>query len=157
MATDLSTSTSPETGVASGSWKGAVVAGLIAGVIYGIVYSVVHPKVMNVMIPMLIGLKGPIIGWIVHLSVATVWSIVFAAIVAGFDWGNNVERSVGLGFVFGAALWILDAVIIMPLWMHGVIGFSKAPSFPNWDLMSLWIHLLYGVVVGLLYPLLNNW
>ena len=157
MSTETQTSTSSETSVTSGSWKGAVVAGLISGVVYGIVYSVIKPKVLKAMIPMLIGLKGPVIGWIVHLSVAAVWGVVFAAIAVGLDWDDSVGRSIGLGFVFGAAIWFLDVVIVMPLWMHGVIGFPKAPSFPNWDWMSLWVHLLYGVVVGLLYPFMNDW
>ena len=66
-------------------------------------------------IPMLIGLKGPVIGWIVHLSVAAVWGVEFAIIAAGLHWEDSIGRSVGLGFVYGAAIWVLDAVILMPL------------------------------------------
>lgn len=156
METGTSTTTQAQTESPPGDWKGGVVAGLLGGVVYGIVLSVVHLEELRVVIPMLVGLEGPVAGWTVHLAISAVWGVVFAGVAGALDAGDDVARSVGVGLAFGAAIYVLDVVILLPLWMHGVIGFAEAPAFPAWSWVEVWTHLSYGLVAGAVYPFLDD-
>lgn len=40
----------------------------------------------------------------------------------------------------------------MPVWLQ-TVGFASAPSFPNFAPPSLFWHVLFGLVLGVVYPL----
>lgn len=44
----------------------------------------------------------------------------------------------------------------MPIWL-GFVGFPTPPSIPNVTLPILGWHLVYGTVLGLVYPFVDDW
>jgi len=65
-----------------------------------------------------------------------------------------IERpttSLGLGAAYGLVLWVVTGSIILPAWL-GAVGVAGAPPVPTFDLTSLLTHLVYGAVLGVIYP-----
>jgi hypothetical protein len=85
--------------------------------------------------------------------------VIFAGILnvdALARYADRLGPSAGLGIIWGFVLWMVAAGLIMPLWLAAV-GFPLAPPFPNWALPgSLIPHLVYGVILGVLYPVLQR-
>lgn len=52
-----------------------------------------------------------------------------------------------LGVLYGTALWLVAAAVVMPLWL-GAVGFAGAPPLPNLNPTSLVVHLAFGAVLG---------
>lgn len=156
MATETTTTTVRETERTRGNWKAGVVGGLTGGVVFGAMMVAMMPGVIEAGIPALWGLEGSIAGWFIHLSNAAIFGVVFAAL-AGYGLGGRVTygRSIGLGAAYGVVLWVLMAVILMPVWLQAV-GFAGAPPLPNINELSLVGHIVYGLVLGAVYPALEG-
>lgn len=134
-------------------WVAGAIGGLSGGVVMGIMAAMMLPAVMNEYIPGLIGLEGPVAGWLVHLVVATTFGVGYAALATQtsfVDRSPNVAWDVGLGLAYGAALWLVTMSLAMPLWL-GALGGTALP-FPWFDPMTLVGHLAYGAVVGAVFP-----
>lgn len=115
------------------------------------------PEVMAVAIPALYGLQGGAIGWIFHMAHGAVLGVVFAALVERTDLGEyatGIGRSARFGALYGGVLWAVLAVVVMPIWL-GAVGFAGAPPLPNVNIGSLFMHFVYGLIVGALYPVLR--
>lgn len=139
----------------TGDWQSGVVGGLAGGLVFGALLSLMMPAVMEVAIPALYGLEGGLAGWFIHMTHAAIFGVVFAAIVPyALDEMPTAREIVGLGVVYGAILWVLMAVFLMPVWLSAV-GFAGAPPVPNVDWMSFVGHLLYGAVLGGVYAALR--
>lgn len=148
-ATREPTSTESTTTIAP--WQAGLVGGLAGGLVFGAMMSAMMTPVMEMAIPALYGIEGPagLAGWVIHMSNSAVLGVVFG-ILAG---SAGLERSgliVGVGLVYGAALWIALAAIVMPIWL-GAVGFPATPPLPNVNVMSLVGHLAYGLVLGIVY------
>lgn len=148
-ATREPTSTESTTTIAP--WQAGLVGGLAGGLVFGAMMSAMMTPVMEMAIPALYGIEGPagLAGWVIHMSNSAVLGVVFG-ILAG---STGLERSgliVGVGLVYGAALWIALAAIVMPIWL-GAVGFPGTPPLPNVNVMSLVGHLAYGLVLGIVY------
>ncbi|MFC7224700.1 histidine kinase [Halalkalicoccus sp. GCM10025322] len=148
-ATREPTSTESTTTIAP--WQAGLVGGLAGGLVFGAMMSAMMTPVMEMAIPALYGIEGPagLAGWVIHMSNSAVLGVVFG-ILAG---SAGLERSgliVGVGLVYGAALWIALAAIVMPIWL-GAVGFPATPPLPNVNAMSLVGHLAYGLVLGIVY------
>lgn len=138
---------------------GPYLAGLVAGVagswFMGLHIWAMNPGVLQGAIPALYGLSGALAGWIVHLGHGAALGLGFAALVESDvvtvdTWG----RCVGLAVLWGIALWVVLAALLMPVWLQAV-GFAMAPSLPNFAPPSLFWHVLFGVVLGTFYPFLR--
>lgn len=156
MATEETTTTAYPTEGRRGNWKAGVVGGLAGGLLFGIMISMMMTEVMESAIPALWGLQGGIAGWFIHMVNSAIFGVVFAAIV-GYGLKDRVTygRSIGVGLVYGLVLWIVAAAMVMPIWLQAV-GFAGAPAFPNFDVMSLVGHLVYGLVLGAVYPAVQH-
>ncbi|MDS0296033.1 histidine kinase [Halogeometricum sp. S3BR5-2] len=138
------------------SWQAGVVAGLLGSIAFGALLAVVAPGALTAAIPAMYGLSGGVAGMVVHLSHGAVLGVAFAAILrARPDLGNTVGRATAAGAAYGVVLWVLLAVLVMPVWLSAV-GFAGAPPFPNVDAMSLLGHVVYGAVLGAAYPMLRR-
>ncbi|WP_336001273.1 histidine kinase [Halorientalis halophila] len=129
-------------------------AGLAGGAVMGVLFSVLMTPVIEMAIPALVGLSGGVAGWVVHMSISAVFGVVFAALVTLTPLSEFADQPLallGLGLAYGAVLWIVAAGIVMPVWLSAV-GFPMAPPVPNLSPLSLGTHLVFGAVVGLLYP-----
>lgn len=55
------------------------------------------------------------------------------------------------GLVYGVVIWVVLAALVMPVWL-GAVGFPSPPPFPNFAVPSLLWHLVYGAVLGAVFP-----
>ena len=136
------------------SWLGGVTAGLAGGVVFGVVLTMVMPAIIRRAIPAMVGLSGIAAGWAVHLAYSAVFGLVFAA-VGVFDVPDAVGQNAGLGMGYGFVLWLVNIVVVWPLWLQAV-GFPAAPAFPNAAWTPLVGHVLYGLVLGFTYPFVDD-
>jgi hypothetical protein len=159
MGQETQTETTTATGSGLTDWQAGVVGGLVGGVVMGAIISVMSPKTIAVAIPALYGLAPPpngIVGWIAHLSHSAIYGVVFAAIVSGAGFGGSVGRSSVAGLVYGVVLWIVMVNIVMAIWLNAV-GFPGGPALLGFTLPgSLPPHLVYGVVLGIVYPFIQG-
>jgi hypothetical protein len=124
-----------------------VKSGLVAGLAFGamMVLMGVLP-----MIGKLFGFANPIFGFVVHL--------VFSAIIGatfGYFFGEAAKdetHAVLLGLVTGFIWWILGPITIMPVWLGGEARFALEAV--GQAVPSLWGHIIFGFVLGLVYPIL---
>lgn len=87
----------------------------------------------------------PMMGWSLHFLVGTlVWGGAFGA-------ANHLipgETEMGKGLVLGLFAWLVSMLGYMPLMGAGLFGQEIAAVVP---LMSLVMHSLFGVVLGIIY------
>lgn len=141
------------------TWVAGAISGLAGGIVLGLMLQLMMTPIIAMAIPALYGASGIVAGWIAHLFHSLVFGLVFAGIVTSSStlsgYANRVSSSLGLGIVYGVVLWIVAAAIVMPIWL-GVVGFPAAPPLPNFNPMTLVGHVVYGAVLGVLFPLVRN-
>jgi len=126
--------------------KSGVNAGLIAGVVFGAMMGMMG---MLPMIAMLIKSESAVLGFVLHL--------VFSAIIGGtfgLIFGHaalNKGAGVLLGLLYGAIWWILGPLVIMPVWLG--MGLQLSATGVTMAIPSLWGHLVFGFIFGLIYPM----
>jgi len=130
-------------------WQGGVVGGLVGGAVMGIMLTMQMTPVIENAIPAMYGLSGGTAGWFVHMFHAAILGVGFAAVAQRVSVDSFVP-SVGMGIAYGVVLWLVLAVLVMPVWL-GAVGFAGAPAFPNVNVLSLLAHVAYGGVLGLTY------
>lgn len=155
MSTTTTTQTTPIETTEYGTWRSGLGAGLAGGAVMGIILTVMMTPVIETAIPAMYGLSGGAAGWFIHMSHAAILGVVFAGIVNAAGVGNDLTRTIGLGFLYGAVLWVVLAALVMPVWLSAV-GFAGAPPLPNFNLTSLVGHLIYGAVAGAVFPFVRR-
>lgn len=136
-------------------WISGVVAGVIGGIVFGVMSSMMMPQVIRQAIPALFGVSGQVAGWIIHLGFSGLFGVGFGALGGTLGWGDSLAKSVGGGIGYGAVLWLVNIVFIWPAWLRAV-GFPKAPALPNVAAMPLAGHLVFGFVLGIVYPYVSD-
>lgn len=133
-------------------WLGGAVSGVVAGGVMAVVLMVSSPAVIVEAIPGLYGLSGPVAGWLVHLTHGAFFGAMFAALSLG---AISRRQLLGIGVGLGLILWFIGAGTIMPIWLQS-IGFEGASRIgvPNLDAITLLAHVVYGGVIGLVFPFL---
>ena len=133
-------------------WKG-MAAGLIATIVLS---AIMMMKARMGMMPELdviqmlgdmVGGGSRNVGWAMHFMVGTVlWGLLFTAILGaapnGFWWR---------GIVFSLGAWLLMMLVIMPVAGAGLFGLNLGPMAP---VMTLILHIVYGLVLGGVYGVL---
>lgn len=147
------------TPTATNTWVAGGISGLIAGVVMGAMLQTMMTPVITTAIPALYGANGLVAGWVAHLFHSVVFGLIFAAAVVAVPslsaYADRVPTSAGLGIAYGVLVWIVAAAIVMPIWLSAV-GFPGAPPLPNVNPMSLVGHVVFGVVLGGLFPVVRN-
>ncbi len=92
-----------------------------------------------------------IVGWLAHFMVGVILAISFAAIyVPNFSTSNKIKT----GAIFSLFPWLMAQVVIMPM-MSIMNGGTYFNGFFSGSIVlaaaSLMGHLVFGVVLGLLY------
>jgi hypothetical protein len=149
------TSTDTGTGFDLADWQAGTLAGIVAGVVMGVMLTTQMTPVIENAIPAMYGLSGGLAGWVVHVSHGAVLGVAFAGVLdatSGGEW--STARVAGVGLAFGVALWVVLAVLVMPAWLQAV-GFAGAPSLPNVNVQSLVGHVVYGLVLGGTFAVLD--
>jgi hypothetical protein len=163
MASETGTVT--ERSVESSEWLYGAIGGIIGTIVYGLIHQFIVPSpVLSVVIPALYGITGPAlaVGWAFHLFHGIVIALVYVAIVEFTDLSTYAHRlgsSIGLGIGYGILITAILPVIVLPLWLS-VVGFPKAPPFPNLSIpgtiVSLIGHTIYSILVAVVYAGLNR-
>lgn len=134
--------------------RAGAIAGFVATAITAVVLVVIDPELLTVTIPGLWGLSGLGAGLVIHLLHGTLFGLVFAVVLADpslvriTDW---LWKTVIVGLVYGLVLAVVATGIILPAWLQ-FLGLGAAPEIPfvTWSLL-VW-HILYGLVLGVLFP-----
>lgn len=156
MALETTIRTDVRRGTLLEPWQAGAVGGIIGAIAFGILMSVQTPAVLEMGIPAMYGLEGGLIGWLIHVSHGAVLGIAFVALLSAANRsGLGILESTAAGLVYGLVVWLLLAVVVMPIWLS-TVGFAMAPAFPNIELQSLVGHAIYGVVLGLAYAFLER-
>jgi hypothetical protein len=141
------------------AWRGGALAGFVATVVMGVAISAMDLATLRGAIAGLYGLEGSLAaGWIAHLSHGTLFGMLFAAFMADPGLYRVSEwywKTILAGVVYATMLAIGGAGIVMPMWLS-LAGVADPPTLPNLTVPLLAWHLLYGVVLGGLYPALED-
>jgi hypothetical protein len=141
------------------AWKGGAVAGVAAAAVMGVLIVVMNLPLLRQSIAGLYGLEGSVVaGWIAHLTHGAIFGALFAAILTDPALSrvtNHVWRTAAAGLIYGIVLAVAAAGIIMPIWL-GAVGI-EAPGIPNVSQATLFWHAVYGVVLGIVFPLTLDW
>lgn len=91
---------------------------------------------------------SPVIGWLMHFGIGTVlWGLLFALLYQRLPGDGAITK--GLAFSVGA--WVLMMIIPMPLAGAGFFGLNLGIMAP---IMTLVLHLIWGLVLGAVYAAL---
>ena len=140
-----------------GDWRAGVIGGVLGAAAMGVLVLAMNRATLAVAIPSLYGLAPPesvAAGLFVHISHGAVLGVVFAAIAAAVGAESSTE-TVGLGALWGVVAWVVLAALVMPVWLS-MVGSPANPPFPNFAIPSLLWHLVYGVVLGAVYALVEG-
>ena len=136
-------------------WQAGALAGVVAGVAMGVMLTTQMTPVIENAIPAMYGLSGGLAGWMIHVSHGAVLGVAFAAVLGAVGAGEwSTAKLAGVGLAFGVALWVVLAVLVMPVWLQ-TVGFGGAPAVPNVSVKSLVGHAVYGVALGGTFAVLN--
>lgn len=120
--------------------KAGVIGSLAGGVIFGIM---IHVMGKMGEIAGLIGPSSVWVGWVVHLVVSLVLGCLFAFVA------QVKVHPVISGLLFGAALWAVFPLTLMPLLTHMPLAWSAAGLTENAPYLIG--HLVYGLFTGWVY------
>jgi uncharacterized membrane protein YagU involved in acid resistance len=132
--------------------------GMLAGLVATLVLSGIlllkanmglWPELNLIRLLVNLGSIQTVAAWMDHFIVGVVvWGLLFAA----FDslWENGAYWLKGL--IFGVFAWLMMMVLFMPLAKAGWFGTRIGPSAA---IVTLGMHLVYGLVLGVTYGLLT--
>jgi uncharacterized membrane protein YagU involved in acid resistance len=160
VVSETATHTGAPTRITAGNWKAGVAAGLAGALPFGFMMALlVEDPIIAVAIPSMYGLAPPaneLAGFFVHMSHGAVLGVVFAGLLGlvGLT-GASARTQVGAGLGFGVAVWLVLAVVVMPIWL-GAVGSPANPPLPNVSVPSLVGHAVYRTVLGAAYYALED-
>lgn len=134
------------------NWVPGAVGGVAGALAMGALVVVMNEPTLAVAIPSLYTLTPPPslpMGFAVHAFHGAVLGLVFAGIVSALDLDDSM-RTIGAGLAWGVLTWVGLAALVMPLWLDAV-GSPASPPFPNFAMPSLLWHLVYGLVLGVVF------
>jgi hypothetical protein len=140
-------------------WRVGAVSGFVATVVMGAAITVGDLTVMREAIAGLYAAEGSLaVGWLAHLIHGTLFGVVFAVVLSEPSLYRTSERAwktVLAGVVYALALAFVGAGFVMPVWL-GVVGFGNPPTVPNVSVPIVAWHVVYGVVLGGAYAVLDG-
>src|SRR5918995_63407 len=135
----------------------SIVAGLIAGVVFGMMMHMMMAPTPDggempviAMIGQIVGSPTVGAGWLYHLFNSAVIGAIFGWLLGARV--HNYTSGLGWGAVYGFAWWILGGLVLMPV-LLGMPAFAPLlmPEMRMVAMGSLVGHLIYGVILGVLF------
>lgn len=124
-------------------------SGLVGGVVFGFVWGTVDvlPTVAR-----LVGARGAVAGWIVHLVIAQLIGVSYAVLFRGRSY--DLTSGFGWGLSYGFFWWVFGALTLLPVLLGQPPRWNAAAmvtAFPG-----LVGHLAYGGGLGAAYAWLEH-
>lgn len=146
--------TTAHTATTGSALVGRVSAGVIGGLVGGIVFGIIMAAGSDMLIVMIGQLvssdsTSEALGWVVHLAISIFAGGLFAVLVLKL--ARSLVVSTVLGVVYGVIWWLVGAMWIMPAWL------GMSAMIYDWNdnsRVSLWGHLAFGLLLGLVYGVL---
>lgn len=138
-------STTPATVALPTRLVAGIAGGLAGGVMFGILMQMMG---MIPMVAMLVGSKAVAVGWLVHLAISAFIGATYALLFA--RWATGIVPAALIGMGYGVVWWVLGALLIMPAKLGMDVFVFNTTAW-----QSLMGHLIYGVVLGIVYALLR--
>lgn len=123
----------------------SLVRGALAGLVGGVIFTAMMLVLgMLPIIASLIGSSSPLVGFIIHMNIASIIGAIFGVLYGQPE--TTLESILGWGGLYGFIWWLLGPLLIMPFWLG-------MPLFMINDMtiMSLVGHLTYGVITSAVY------
>jgi hypothetical protein len=133
---------------ASRIWIG-IGGGLAGGIVFGVMMAMMG---MLPMIGKMVGHPSAFAGFAVHMMISAGIGASFAALFGCAI--HRVRNGVLIGMSYGGLWWVLGPLTLMP-WLMGMgFGAHLTLAGARAALPSLPGHLVYGLILGLVYSLL---
>lgn len=153
----------PHGGIRTGKvdWLAGLIGGLLATVPFVLLqFALGAEGGIAMAIPAMYGIEGPAlgVGTGIHLFHGAVLGALYAGLVSVSPlrtYAAEIGGGVGLGVAYGVLTTVVFAAVVMPVWLY-VVGFQATLHVPDFSVPSLVLHIIYGVALGVLYPLLNR-
>lgn len=145
---------------------GGALGGAVGAAAFGLLLWLFDPGIVEATIPAAYGLEATgAAGWAIHIAHGIVLGLVFALLITremalsviranvetdALATTGAVLRIVGAGLVFGLVLFTILPLLVLPVWASA-IGGGAAADFPTAAAESLLGHLLFGVVLGIVF------
>jgi hypothetical protein len=137
-----------------------IIGGLVAGFVMGVLMQLMQAPTpdggqmpMMGMVARVVRSNSLVVGWLYHLFNSAVIGAIFGWLLGGRS--QTYGPAFFWGAVYGFGWWILGGLILMPL-LLGMPAFAPLMMAPMrmvaWG--SLMGHLLYGLILGLVFVLL---
>lgn len=137
-------------------WRAGAVSGFVAAAVMGVAITLTELETLRVAIAGLYGFEGSLlVGWTVHLLHGTLFGLGFAAVLSDpglyrlTDWW---WKTLATALVYALILAVVGAGFVMPLWLE-FVGVATVEAVPHLTVPLIAWHLVYGLVLGAVYPL----
>lgn len=139
--------------MATGNWLKGMVAGFVATIVLSALMVMkaqmgLMPELNPIkMMSDMAGASTPAPGWIMHFMIGTVlWGTLFAWLDPNIPGTAHWLK----GIVFGIGAWLIMMIVVMPMAGAGFFGGNLGMMAP---VMTLVLHIIYGVALGGIYGL----
>ncbi len=140
---------------APAAWRGGALAGAVATVSTMAVILPVEASLFSDTIAGMYGLEGSMaVGIGAHLVHGTLFGVLFAGVLSDpgiMGLTRWLWKSVVAGVIFGVVLAAMATGFVLPAWTQ-FVGLSDPPTMPYVTGTLLAWHVLYGAVLGLVFP-----
>lgn len=123
--------------------KNGVLGSLAGGVVMGVPMQMMGSIKM---IAMMVGSESALVGWVAHLLISAIFGVAYALL-----FGKQQTQWL-TGLIYGFIWYLLGPLTLMPLFMGMGVQWSAAAV--SGSMSSLVGHLVYGLVLGLVYQAL---
>ena len=135
------------------NWRKGMIAGLVGTIVLSALMLMktrmgMMPELNPIkMISEMLGASTLAAGWVMHFMIGTVlWGTLFAWLDPRIPGEGHWLK--GIWFAIGA--WLLMMIVMLPMAGAGLFGINLGMMAP---VMTLIMHIIYGVVLGGVYGL----
>ncbi len=160
MAESATVGTDGATARPSGSLRDAALASIVAGITFGLLMQFVMGVMATIGALFTFGQEGLLLGWGTHMVLSLVFALLYAVVTWSrslADYASAPGPGLVLGAAYGVVLWVVNVGFIWPVWMNavGVVTLPVPFLLESSALQSFGGHLVWGGVLGAVYPLLR--
>ncbi|MCU4926702.1 hypothetical protein OB905_12030 [Halobacteria archaeon AArc-dxtr1] len=146
---------------------GGAVGGALGALAMGLVLWLADPDIIESAIPTFYGFDPGATGWAIHAGHGVVLGAIFGFLITresilgivrtnpeteALSQTGLAARIIGSGVAYGLAVWAVLPVILLPT-VSDALGTGDGGGFPTLAVESLVGHLLFGLILGLVFAL----